>query len=225
MINIKILECWKDILKKEFQKDYFYRLVYFLKQEYKKNICYPKPKNIFSAFNNCPFNLLKVVIIGQDPYYKYNQANGLCFSVNINYNIFRLPPSLNNILKEVKSNIGKTSLCKDGNLIIWSKQGVLLLNSILTVRSEMPRSHNNKGWEKFTNKVVNIISNNKKNIVFLLWGEYAKKKINLININKHYILKSSHPSPLSANKGFFGCNHFSKTNFFLLKKGIKPILW
>lgn len=221
MINIKISKCWKNLLKEEFQKNYFYKLVCFIKYEYKNHVCYPQAKNIFSAFNNCPFNLLKVVIVGQDPYYKFNQANGLCFSINKNITI---PPSLKNILKEVKFNIGKDSLCKDGDLTNWSKQGVLLLNSILTVRSGIPRSHENKGWEIFTNAVINIISSKKENIVFLLWGEYAKKKF-IINYNKHYILKSSHPSPFSAKKGFLGCKHFSYTNSFLLKKGIIPISW
>lgn len=222
MIKVKILKCWNHRLKNEFKKQYFIELVDFIKKEYKHYTCYPKSKYIFSAFNYCPFDILKVVIIGQDPYFKIDQANGLCFSVDGNSII---PPSLKNILKEVKYNIGKDSLCKNGNLINWSKQGILLLNSILTVRSGLPQSHSNKGWELFTNEVVNIISNNKKNIVFLLWGKYAQKKFNLINVDKHYILKSSHPSPFSAKNGFLGCNHFLKTNSFLLKKGISPIIW
>lgn len=210
---------WQLLLKDEFHKTYFIDLLKKINYEYKIYSCYPTINNIFSAFNNCPLNLLKVVIVGQDPYHGYNEANGLCFSVNDNIPI---PPSLKNIFKELYNN-KKIFFPKSGNLINWARQGVLLLNSILTVRSGKAKSHQNLGWEIFTDTVIKKIS--KKKIVFLLWGEFAKKKEILINKKNNYVLKSSHPSPFSAHLGFLGCDHFIKTNNFLFKNGISTIKW
>lgn len=219
-MNLKIDLDWQLLLEDEFNARYFNYLLKKISYEYNQYLCYPRFNNIFSAFNNCPINLLKVVIIGQDPYHGYNEANGLCFSVNDNIPI---PPSLKNIFKEIYSN-KKHFFPISGNLINWAKQGVLLLNSILTVRSGKPKSHQNIGWEIFTDAVIKKISE-KKNIVFLLWGEFAKKKERLINKKNNYVLNSSHPSPFSAHLGFLGCNHFVMTNNFLKKNSISPIKW
>ena len=200
---------------------YFNSLVSFLKDEYKNKIIYPPGRRIFSSFNFCPFDKVKVVIIGQDPYHGINQANGLCFSVNKDV---KIPPSLFNIFKELKYDIG-IDIPKDGNLERWAIQGVLLLNSILTVRKNCPGSHSNKGWENFTDEVISILSKNKNNLVFLLWGNYAKSKLKIIDQNNHFILTSSHPSPFSANNGFFNSFHFSQTNSYLKKNKIKEIKW
>ena len=198
-MNVKIEKSWKKILNSEFKKEYFNSLVTFLKDEYKNNIIYPPGKKIFSSFDYCPFDKVKVVIIGQDPYHGINQANGLCFSVNKE---IKIPPSLLNIFKEIKNDIG-IDIPDHGNLKRWAIQGVLLLNSVLTVRKNLPGSHSNRGWETFTDKVISIISKNKNNIVFLLWGSYAMSKQKNIDQNKHLILTSSHPSPFSAYNSFF----------------------
>ena len=220
-MNVKIEKSWKKILNSGFKKEYFNSLVTFLKDEYKNNIIYPPGKKIFSSFDYCPFDKVKVVIIGQDPYHGINQANGLCFSVNKE---IKIPPSLLNIFKEIKNDIG-IDIPDHGNLKRWAIQGVLLLNSVLTVRKNLPGSHSNRGWETFTDKVISIISKNKNNIVFLLWGSYAMSKQKNIDQNKHLILTSSHPSPFSAYNSFFNSFHFSKTNKYLKKNNIKEIKW
>ena len=220
-MEVKIEKSWKKVLNNEFKKEYFNSLVSFLKDEYKNKIIYPPGRIIFSSFNFCPFNKVKVVIIGQDPYHGINQANGLCFSVNKDV---KIPPSLFNIFKELKYDIG-IDIPKDGNLERWAIQGVLLLNSILTVRKNCPGSHSKKGWENFTDEVISILSKNKNNLVFLLWGNYAKSKLKIIDQNNHFILTSSHPSPFSANNGFFNSFHFSQTNSYLKKNKIKEIKW
>ncbi len=220
-MEVKIEKSWKKVLNNEFKKEYFNSLVSFLKDEYKNKIIYPPGRRIFSSFNFCPFDKVKVVIIGQDPYHGINQANGLCFSVNKEV---KIPPSLFNIFKELKYDIG-IDIPKDGNLERWAIQGVLLLNSILTVRKNCPGSHSKKGWENFTDEVISILSKNKNNLVFLLWGNYAKSKLKIIDQNNHFILTSSHPSPFSANNGFFNSFHFSQTNSYLKKNKIKEIKW
>ena len=217
-MNVKIDSSWKPYLETEFNKPYFKDLVDFIKSEYKKHTCFPPGHLIFSAFDNCKFDDLKVVIIGQDPYHGVGQANGLCFSVK---DEITHPPSLINIFKEIEADIG-TPYPKSGNLEHWAKQGVLLLNATLTVRAHQAGSHQNKGWEQFTDAVIKTISENKKDVVFLLWGGFAKKKTKLIDSNKHHILTSGHPSPLSANRGYwFGNKHFSKCNAILKEKAIK----
>jgi len=222
MINLKNqIECsWKNILKDEFEKKYFNELEYFLNNEIKSHVLYPEKKDIFSALNLCPFDNLKVVILGQDPYHGPNQAHGLAFSVMHS----KIPRSLNNILKELNTDLNITP-SNNGNLRAWADQGVLLLNSILSVREKQPGSHKKKGWEDFTDTIIRKISYHKENIIFLLWGEFAKKKKIFIDQDKHFILTASHPSPLSANQGFFGCKHFSKTNKILKKLGEKNINW
>lgn len=221
-MNVNIAESWKSVLHEEFEKEYFNRLVNFVKTEYQQYKCFPKGTQIFSAFDHCSFDDLKVVIIGQDPYHGVGQANGLCFSVNDGID---KPPSLQNIFKEIETDLGKP-MPNNGNLERWAKQGVLLLNATLTVRAHQAGSHQNKGWETFTDAVISQISRDKENVVFLLWGGYAKKKGAKIDSSKHYILASGHPSPLSANRGFwFGNSHFSKTNAFLESKGFQIIDW
>ncbi|WP_027136525.1 uracil-DNA glycosylase [Gaetbulibacter saemankumensis] len=213
---------WKPHLKEEFEKPYFKDLLFFLDEEYLNNTCFPKVEEIFNAFNNCHFNDLKVVIIGQDPYHGPGQAHGLCFSVNEGV---KHPPSLVNIFKEITDDLGKP-YPESGSLLSWSQQGVLLLNATLTVRAHEAGSHQGKGWETFTDQVIKIISNKKENVVFLLWGGYAKKKSKLINSKRHYVLSTGHPSPLSANRGYwFGNSHFSQTNDYLEKSNLKPIKW
>ena len=221
-MEVKIEDSWQTILKEEFNKSYFDELMQFVKNEYQTTKCYPKENEIFNAFNTCSFNNLKVVIIGQDPYHGKGQANGLCFSVNDG---IAHPPSLKNIFKELNSDINKP-IPQSGNLISWAEQGVLLLNATLTVRAHQAGSHQKKGWEQFTDAVIKQISNKKENIVFLLWGGFAKKKGAKIDKTKHYILTSGHPSPLSANRGYWFSNkHFSKTNAFLKSKNISIINW
>lgn len=221
-MDINIHPSWKGILKEEFTKPYFEELVSFVKNEYRTNTCYPKGKEIFAAFDACPFEEVKVVIIGQDPYHGPGQAHGLCFSVNDGISH---PPSLVNIFKELQEDIGK-EVPQSGNLTHWSQQGVLLLNATLTVRAHQAGSHQRKGWEQFTDAVIQQISENRENVVFLLWGGYAKKKGNKIDRIKHTVLESGHPSPLSANKGYwFGNKHFSQTNIILEQKGQKGIVW
>ncbi len=221
-MNVNIAESWKSVLHEEFEKEYFNRLVNFVKTEYQQYKCFPKGNKIFSAFDHCSFDDLKVVIIGQDPYHGVGQANGLCFSVNDGID---KPPSLQNIFKEIETDLGKP-MPNNGNLERWAKQGVLLLNATLTVRAHQAGSHQNKGWETYTDAVISQISRDKENVVFLLWGGYAKKKGAKIDSSKHYILTSGHPSPLSANRGFwFGNSHFGKTNAFLENKGLQIIDW
>lgn len=221
-MEVKIAESWKELLKKEFEKDYFTDLTKLVKSEYANHTCYPNGNNIFAAFDHCAFDKLKVVIIGQDPYHGPGQANGLCFSVN---DQVALPPSLLNIFKEIADDL-KQDIPKNGNLEAWAKQGVLLLNATLTVRANAPGSHQNKGWERFTDTVISTISSQKQEVVFLLWGGFAKKKGAKINNTKHLVLTSGHPSPLSANRGYwFNNKHFSKANTYLKSKGIKPINW
>ena len=221
-MDVKMHSSWKPVLNEEFEKPYFKELIEFVKSEYTTKVCYPKGSQIFSAFDHCHFDEVKVVIIGQDPYHGPNQANGLCFSVNDG---IPFPPSLQNIFKEIQTDFN-IPLPNTGNLDRWADQGVFLLNATLTVRQSEPGSHQGKGWEKFTDAVIKQISAEKENVVFLLWGGYAQKKAALIDASKHHILKSGHPSPLSANRGFwFGNKHFSQTNDFLKSKGLKEIEW
>ena len=221
-MNVAIEPSWKTYLQSEFEKPYFKALTAFVKEEYQKQTCYPKGSDIFAAFNHCPFHNVKVVIIGQDPYHGPDQANGLCFSVKDG---LPHPPSLINIFKEIKVDIG-AAYPKSGNLERWATQGVLLLNATLTVRAHQAGSHQKKGWEQFTDSVIRILSREQEKLVFLLWGGFAKKKASLIDKTKHHVLSSGHPSPLSANRGFwFGNQHFSKTNMALNKKGLEAIKW
>ncbi|MDO1500615.1 uracil-DNA glycosylase [Winogradskyella maritima] len=221
-MNVDIHPSWKPHLQSQFEKSYFQNLVEFVKSEYTKHTCYPKGGDIFNAFNHSSFDNTKVVIIGQDPYHGPNQANGLCFSV---HDGITHPPSLINIFKELMTDINMP-YPKSGNLMPWANQGVLLLNATLTVRAHQAGSHQGKGWETFTDAVIKTISAQKENVVFLLWGGFAKKKAKLIDSSKHHILTSGHPSPLSANRGYwFGNKHFSKTNRFLESIKKTPINW
>ncbi|MEI6882157.1 MAG: uracil-DNA glycosylase [Bacteroidetes bacterium] len=222
MLKIPLDESWHELLIKDFSKEYFIKLEQFLIEE--KNRGYqilPPNLEIFEALNKTPFEKVKVVIIGQDPYHGPMQAHGLCFSVNDGISI---PPSLRNIFKELKSDIN-FKIPKSGNLISWAQQGVLLLNSTLTVRLNEANSHSKIGWQIFTDKIISEVSSKKENIVFILWGAHAQNKLSLIDKNKHLVLQSAHPSPLSASRGFFGCKHFSKTNKYLINKNIEPINW
>lgn len=221
-MDVNIEPSWKTQLNNEFEQPYFKQLAAFVKQEYQQNTCYPKGKDIFSAFDHCPFQETKVVIIGQDPYHGPNQANGLCFSVKDG---IPHPPSLVNIFKEIKTDVEKP-YPKSGNLERWADQGVLLLNATLTVRAHQAGSHQKKGWEQFTDAVIKTVSSELEGVVFLLWGGFAKKKSSLIDKSRHNILTSGHPSPLSANRGlWFGNQHFSKTNGLLAQMGKEPIDW
>ncbi len=221
-MDVKIEESWKKVLEKEFDKEYFKNLTNFVKEEYKKSTVYPPAKFIFNAFELTPFDKVKVVILGQDPYHEPNQANGLAFSVSDNVTI---PPSLVNIYKEIEADMGQKTKNKNGNLENWAKQGVLMLNATLTVKAHAAGSHQNKGWEKFTDAVVKILSEQKENLVFILWGSYAQKKGMVIDESKHLVIKSPHPSPLSAYAGFFGSKPFSQTNAYLIFTGQEPIEW
>jgi len=221
MIDVNIEHYWKKLLEKEFSKEYFNKLVEFVKKEYSTNEVYPKGSLIFNAFNYCSFKDLKVIILGQDPYHGYNQAHGLSFSV---LNGVKKPPSLINIFKEVKNDIGK-EIPKSGNLENWANQGVLMLNSILTVRKGEPGSHKEKGWEVFTDYVIEKISKETTKKVFMLWGAYAQKKGQKIDRNKHLVLEAAHPSPFSAHTGFFNSNHFSRCNEYLNLYNIQEINW
>ena len=221
-MNVDIHPSWKALLVEEFDKPYFKDLVDFVKTEYTQHTCYPKGKDIFKAFDLCSFDDLKVVIIGQDPYHGPGQAHGLCFSVP---NGVAPPPSLINIYKELETDLS-ISTPANGNLERWAEQGVLLLNATLTVRAHQAGSHQGKGWEQFTDRVIELISEQNENVVFLLWGGFAKKKAVKVNKQKHHILTSGHPSPLSANRGYwFGNQHFSKTNALLQQQGLVPIHW
>ena len=221
-MEVQIESSWKEVLYQEFNRSYFQQISAHLKSEKAtKAIIYPPGKQIFNAFEKTPFNNLKVVVLGQDPYHGPGQAHGLSFSVPDGV---KPPPSLVNIFKELKKDIGM-EIPSTGNLTLWAEQGVLLLNAVLTVRANEPASHANIGWMDFTNAVIQKISNEKKGIVFLLWGKFAHEKQILIDATKHHILKAAHPSPFSADKGFFGCKHFSKTNELLMYQGIEPINW
>ena len=220
-MEVRIEKSWKEQLVSEFDKPYFTTLTDFVRKEYAERQTFPPAKLIFNAFDSCPFGDVKVVILGQDPYHGIGQAHGLCFSVNDGV---QNPPSLQNIYKEISSDLGIETLAT-GNLERWAKQGVFLLNATLTVRANMAGSHQGKGWERFTDAVIQILSEKRENLVFLLWGSYAQQKATLIDSSKHLILKAVHPSPLSAYRGFFGCKHFSKTNEYLRQNGLKEINW
>lgn len=220
-MDVKINSQWKAELTSEFQQPYFKELIAFVKAEYNQTTVYPAGKDIFRAFDVCPFDQVKVVILGQDPYHGPGQANGLCFSVTSG---LRFPPSLLNIFKEIQTDLGK-KIPTSGDLTHWADQGVLLLNATLTVRAGNPGSHQEKGWETFTDAVIARLSTQKSNLVFLLWGAYAQKKGAIIDRQKHLVLMAAHPSPFSAARGFFGCHHFSQTNAYLNSKGIREINW
>ncbi|MBR4854635.1 MAG: uracil-DNA glycosylase [Alistipes sp.] len=220
-MQVKIAADWQEILQPEFDKPYFEELTRFVKDEYSSTTVFPAGKNIFRAFDKCPFESLKVVIIGQDPYHGVGQANGLCFSVNDGV---PFPPSLQNIFKEIKSDLG-VDVPQSGNLDRWAEQGVLLLNAVLTVRAHEAASHAGRGWEQFTDAVVRIINERKQGVVYMLWGSYAQRKGQVADAQKNLILKSVHPSPLSVYRGFFGCKHFSQANAYLQSIGKSPIAW
>ncbi|MDN3690003.1 uracil-DNA glycosylase [Cyclobacterium jeungdonense] len=220
-MDVKIENSWKELLQDEFSKPYFESLANFIKQEYQTKTIYPKGSHIFNAFEFCPVDQTKVVILGQDPYHGPGQAHGLSFSVQEG---IPFPPSLLNIFKELKSDLG-LPFPSHGNLEKWAKQGVLLLNATLTVEAHKAGSHQNKGWEMFTDKVVETLANRKENIVFLLWGAYAQKKAQIISDDRHLKLHAPHPSPLSAHRGFLGCKHFSQANAYLEKSGLTSIKW
>jgi len=221
-MNVTIHPSWKNHISSEFEQPYFDSLAQFVKSEYAQHTCYPRGKDIFAAFDHCPFDETKVVVIGQDPYHAPNQANGLCFSV---MDGIPHPPSLVNIFKEIKTDLG-TPYPKSGNLGRWAEQGVMLLNATLTVRAHQAGSHQNKGWETFTDNVIKTLSDKREGLIFLLWGGFAKRKASLIDGAKHHILTSGHPSPLSANRGYwFGNRHFSQANAILNRQGIESIVW
>ena len=221
-MDVKIEQSWKDALSAEFEKDYFKKLTDFVRNEYLSGkTIYPEAKNIFNAFNLCPLDKVKVVIIGQDPYHEPHQAHGLCFSVESGT---EFPPSLINIYKEIESDIGHKSITK-GDLSSWARQGVLLLNSTLTVRAHVAASHSGMGWETFTDSVIKTVAQNRKHVVYMLWGSFAQKKAEFVNEQENLILKSAHPSPLSAYRGFFGNHHFSRANEYLIANGMSPIEW
>jgi uracil-DNA glycosylase len=221
-MDVRIEESWKEVLADEFSKDYFTKLTDFVREEYKSGTpIYPPAKLIFNAFDHCPFDKVKVVILGQDPYHGVGQANGLCFSVNKG---IQFPPSLLNIFKEIENDLGKP-IPQDGDLTRWSDQGVLLLNATLTVRAAQAGSHQRRGWEEFTDAAIRELASRREGIVFILWGSYAQKKGAFIDRNKHLVLTSPHPSPLSASQGFFGNHHFSTANRYLKEQGLSEINW
>jgi len=220
-MDVKIEPSWKELLKDEFEKPYFDILTGFVRKEYLTQTIYPPAKLIFNAFDLCPFNQTKVVILGQDPYHGYRQAHGLCFSVNDG---IQFPPSLINIFKEIQDDV-HVPMPSSGNLERWAKQGVLLLNAILTVRAGEAASHQSKGWEEFTDRVIKELSDKKENLVFMLWGSYAQRKGMVIDTKKHLVLKAVHPSPLSAYRRFLGCHHFSQANAYLQSHGKSTIQW
>ena len=221
MAQVKIEPTWQKRLQEEFDKPYFEQLIRFVKEEYAQGACYPPGRLIFNAFNLCPFPEVKVVLIGQDPYHEPGQAHGLCFSVNDGVDF---PPSLRNIFTEIHSDLGQP-IPTSGNLTRWAQQGVLLLNATLTVRAHQAASHQNKGWETFTDAVISTISREKEHVVFILWGSYAQSKRRLIDSSRHLILASAHPSPLSAYRGFFGNHHFSLCNQYLQQHQLQTINW
>ncbi len=220
-MDVKIEESWKKALAAEFSEEYFLKLAEFVKEEYKKTTVYPPPQFVFRAFELTPFDKVKVVILGQDPYHGSGQANGLCFAVGKGIDI---PPSLINIYKEIEADLGQKAE-GGGDLERWARQGVLLLNATLTVRANQAGSHQNKGWERFTDAVVKVLSEQKENLVFILWGNYAQKKGTVIDERKHLVIRSAHPSPLSAHNGFFGSKPFSQANAYLIFSDREPIKW
>lgn len=221
-MQFNIHPSWREFLSSEFEKPYFISLMNSVDEEYKKNICFPPKELIFNAFNQFDLNDLKVVIIGQDPYYGMGEANGLCFSVNDGV---KIPPSLRNIFVEINTEFDRLFFPSTGNLELWARQGVLLLNATMTVRKDCPNSHKNLNWQKFTDAVIEKIAHQKEQIVFLLWGSFAQKKSELINRNKHLVLECGHPSFASVHKKWFGNNHFIKTNEYLQNNGKQPIKW
>lgn len=220
-MNVRIDESWKEVLQPEFDKPYFEQLTSFVRSEYARTVIYPPAGQIFNAFDHCPFDKVKVVIIGQDPYHEQGQANGMCFSVAPGV---QMPPSLVNIFKEIQSDLGKP-FPADGDLTRWADQGVLLLNATLTVQAHYAGSHQRRGWEEFTDAVIRVLSEQRSHLVFILWGAYAQKKGAVIDPTRHLVLKSAHPSPLSAYNGFFGNHHFSLANDYLTQHGQQPIDW
>ena len=220
-MNVRIDESWRERLQSEFDAPYFAQLTDFVRHEYATTRVYPPGSQMFAAFDACPFDKVKVVILGQDPYHEPGQAHGLCFSVNDGV---PFPPSLQNIFKEIHDDIG-TPVPMSGDLTRWANQGVLLLNATLTVRAHEAGSHQNKGWEQFTDAVIHRLAQERENLVFILWGSYAQRKGEFIDRSRHLVLQSPHPSPLSAHRGFFGNRHFSRTNEYLTAHGIEPILW
>lgn len=220
-MNVRIEPSWQQRLQPEFDKPYFEKLTDFVRHEYATKTVYPPGSQIFAAFDACPFDRVKVVILGQDPYHEPNQAHGLCFSVNDH---IPFPPSLQNIFKEIESDLGIPVLAS-GNLTRWARQGVLLLNATLTVEAHRAASHQGKGWETFTDAVIHKLAEEREHLVFILWGAYAQRKGEFIDRNRHLVLQSPHPSPLSAHRGFFGNHHFSQTNAYLAAHGIEPIQW
>lgn len=219
--KVAIEDSWYELLKEEFDKEYFLKLKTFLKSEKENYTIFPPGSKIFAAFNHTPVDKVKVVIIGQDPYHGAGQANGLCFSVSDG---IKQPPSLVNIFKELSNDLN-IPMPKSGNLEKWAEQGVLLLNATLTVRANQAGSHQKQGWEEFTDTVIKKLSDKKEGLIFLLWGKFAQDKAALIDSSKHFVLKAAHPSPFSAHNGFFGCKHFSKTNEILTQRGLSPIDW
>jgi len=220
-MDVKLAPDWKELLADEFSKEYFVDLVGFIREEYATRVIYPRAKNIFRALDECRFDDVRVVILGQDPYHGEGQANGMCFSVNDGV---PFPPSLQNIFKEVHDDVGGP-VPQSGNLDRWARQGVLLLNAVLTVRAGEAASHAGHGWEQFTDRVVEVISRRKSNVVYMLWGSYAQQKGAMIDPSQNCVLRTVHPSPLSAHRGFFGCRHFSKANDYLTVHGLQPIEW
>lgn len=222
-MKVRIDESWREALQAEFEKPYFELLTEFVRQEYRTKTVYPPSGLIFNAFDSCPFDKVKAVIIGQDPYHDFGQAHGLCFSVREGV---RVPPSLQNIYKEIETDLGQASACApSGDLTRWAEQGVLLLNATLTVEAHKAGSHQNKGWEVFTDAAIEALARQREGIVYLLWGSYAQRKAAFVPSDKNLVLKAAHPSPLSAYNGFFGCRHFSKANAYLQRQGKTPIIW
>jgi uracil-DNA glycosylase len=220
-MDVKIEAGWKEKLREEFEKEYFLNLTRFVREEYRTRQVFPPGNRIFNAFDLCPFDRVRVVIIGQDPYHNIGQAHGLCFSVTDGT---EFPPSLVNIFKELNRDLG-IPVPNSGNLERWARQGVLLLNAILTVRAHLALSHQNRGWERFTDAAINALNHHRENLVFMLWGAYAQNKGASIDQSKHLVLKTVHPSPLSASRGFFGCSHFSRCNEWLTARGLEPVAW
>lgn len=220
-MNVRIEQGWHDALKDEFGKDYFVSLRDFVHSEYRNKIVYPPARLIFNAFDSCPFDKVKLIIIGQDPYHEEGQAHGLCFSV---LPPCPVPPSLLNIYKELQADVGR-AITPSGDLTHWAEQGVLLLNATLTVEAHKAGSHQNRGWEQFTDAAIRALAEKKEHLVFMLWGSYAQKKGDFIDRSRHLVLTAAHPSPLSAYRGFFGCRHFSKANEYLVAHGMEPVKW
>lgn len=220
-MDVRIEPGWKQVLQAEFDKPYFELLTQFVRHQYQTRQCFPPAGLIFNAFDACPFDQVRVVILGQDPYHDVGQAHGLCFSVNEGV---KIPPSLENIYKELQRDLGIT-IPSSGNLLRWAQQGVLLLNATLTVEAHKAGSHQNKGWEEFTDAAIDALNRNREHIVFMLWGSYAQKKGQFIDRRRHLVLTAPHPSPLSAYRGFIGCGHFSEANRYLSQHGLTPIQW